>query len=104
LGPQSGDGLTLPGDDPLGFSDVLLRDRKLGFVGHQNPSRLRLALNADPPALVLWDLVFLDDPLDRCIAVRRGDREQYALGTLPAKPINGPTGLQDFPRLLHSRA
>jgi hypothetical protein len=32
LGPQSGD--ALPGDDPLGFSDVLLSDRKPGFVGH----------------------------------------------------------------------
>jgi hypothetical protein len=53
LNTQSGDGLTLPGDDPLAFSDMLLSDRKLGFVGHTTPSRLRLTLHANAETLAL---------------------------------------------------
>ena len=54
LDAQSGDALKLSGENALGFNDV-------------------------PPALALWDFVFLDGTLDRCITVRRGHCEQAGL-------------------------
>jgi hypothetical protein len=41
---------------------------------------LCLALDADPETLAFRDVVFLHGALDRCLGVRRRDREGHALG------------------------
>jgi hypothetical protein len=70
------------------------------WAGRLGPP-LRFALYRYLPALALGNIVLLDGPLERLLGVPRRDREQHALGTPAAKPVDAPARLVDFAGLFH---